>query len=429
MLVHIFGSVSAMEVSGSDLYFADSIRGTIERIGIDGKDRSSLRSHLGSPVALTVGVDSVFWLTLYSNRLNWFRKADAKKARGFVMASGDDAEDYAVEYRKLVLVDHFNASGQHVCLGHTGGCSNICVPTPHGATCLCPAGMRIADGSNQRVCSPLDCAAGSGWFQCQSGCVPAAMRCDGVADCASGEDESGCSSINDPATVKCTPLQFECRSGGCISASFYCDGQFDCHDESDEPESCPPVNCASGGFRCADGRQCISQSLHCNGATDCRDGSDESSCSGLPAAAPECLPSQFHCPRSKLCIPQVWLCDEDKDCEFGEDEDDCYGVASWSASCPRGYIRCAGHPDCIPALSLCKNGGMADCASIPEAQLCANLNKTNAATLEPLEPLEPEESCASGQYTCYLGTNECIPLSQRYKRFNIIIIIIIQIGN
>lgn len=413
VLIHIFGSVSSMVCNGKHVYFSDSIRGTIERIGIDGKDRVSLRSHLGSPVAMAVGVDSVFWLTLYSGRLNWFDTAEPKNSRGFVMDSGDDSDDHAVEYRKLVMVEHFNASLQHVCLGHTGGCSNLCVPTPQGATCLCPAGMQ-KDRTNPRVCHAIDCS-GDDWFQCQSGCVPVSMRCNGVADCASGEDEDGCTAAQPAAGTPdepgCTQLQFACRSGGCVSSSFYCDGQFDCHDESDEPESCPPVNCGAEEFRCADGRQCIPQSMHCDGGHDCRDGSDEpKNCSSQDHLL-RCLASQFYCPRSKLCIPQVWVCDEDKDCEFGEDEDNCYSIRS---SCPRNYIRCSGHPDCIPKLSLCKDGGMADCASIPDAQLCANLNKTSSSADPAESPTwQPKESCAADQYTCYLGTDECIPLSDK----------------
>lgn len=411
VLIHIFGSVSSMVYNDRHLYFSDSIRGTIERVDVDGTNRVSLRSHLGSPVAMSVGIDSVFWLTLYSNRLNWFDKEDPKNGRGFVMDSDEDLDGHAIEYRKLIMVDHFNGSEQHVCLGHTGGCSDMCVPTPLGATCLCPVGMQI-DGSNQRVCHPVECA-GDDWFKCQSGCVPVSMRCNGVPDCASGEDEANCTSAEPTSGTSdepgCTQLQFACRSGGCVSASFYCDGQFDCHDESDEPDSCPPVNCGTDEFRCADRRQCIQQSMHCNGRHDCRDGSDEpSSCSSQDHLV-KCLSSQFYCPRSKMCIPQAWVCDEDKDCEFGEDEDNCYSVKS---TCPRNYIRCAGHPDCIPKLSLCKDGGMADCASIPDAQLCANLNKTNSASTAP-ETLEPRDSCTSSQYTCYLGTNECVPLSKR----------------
>jgi sugar lactone lactonase YvrE len=70
-LVEVHGIVSAMAYDGKHLYFSDSLRGTIERIEVNGENRTILRSHLGTPVAMDVGADSVFWLTQSSTRIIW----------------------------------------------------------------------------------------------------------------------------------------------------------------------------------------------------------------------------------------------------------------------------------------------------------------------------------------------------------------------
>ena len=70
-LVQVYGTVSAMAYDGKHLYFSDSLRGTIERIEVRGDNRTILRSHLGTPVAMDASSDSVFWLTQYSTRISW----------------------------------------------------------------------------------------------------------------------------------------------------------------------------------------------------------------------------------------------------------------------------------------------------------------------------------------------------------------------
>ena len=61
-LVHVYGTVSGMAYDGKHLYFSDSLRSTIERIKV-GENRTVLRSHLGTPVAMDISSGSVFWLT------------------------------------------------------------------------------------------------------------------------------------------------------------------------------------------------------------------------------------------------------------------------------------------------------------------------------------------------------------------------------
>jgi hypothetical protein len=123
-LVQVHGMVSSMSFDRHHLYHSDSVRGTIERVGIDGKDKTILRSHLGSHMAVQVISDSIFWLT--------------------------------------------------------GGCSHICAPTPDGSKCLCPLGMDLDD--SLYGCCRVSCR-GDQWFKCNETCIPSKYRCDDIVDC------------------------------------------------------------------------------------------------------------------------------------------------------------------------------------------------------------------------------------------------------
>jgi len=248
-LVQVYGTVSAMSYDRDHLYFSDSLRGTIERIGIDGQDRTILRSHQGSPVAMDVSSDSVFWLIQYSSRINWLTKQEPKTTRGFIIDAG--AEELIDQYRIITVVDHFGYEEDHVCLGHTGGCSDICVPSSKGAKCLCPLGKELS--ADMHSCAPINCSNCAQWFTCQSGCVPVKNRCDGVRDCPLGEDEIGCrngmdelpelshnktSSIIGDDDSLCSTNEFECVDGSCIPLSLACNEIQNCPDGSDEGIRC-----------------------------------------------------------------------------------------------------------------------------------------------------------------------------------------------
>lgn len=160
--------------------------------------------------------------------------------RGFVIDASDDI--ISIMYRLMSVVDHFNFDRRsHHCSNKSGGCSDICAPTPDGVTYLCPLGKVL--GEDKRVCN-LANYVGDQWFNCQTGCIPAKYRCDRVNDCALGEDELHCRNATE---VGCTSSQFQCKNGGCISSHFYCDGDADCQDGSDEPDTCPPFFCPGDG--------------------------------------------------------------------------------------------------------------------------------------------------------------------------------------
>ena len=74
-----------MAYDGTHLYFSDSQRGTIERVTVNGSERTTLRANLGSPVAIDVSSGAVFWLTQYSNHVEWLYKSESKTTRSFVI--------------------------------------------------------------------------------------------------------------------------------------------------------------------------------------------------------------------------------------------------------------------------------------------------------------------------------------------------------
>lgn len=292
-LLKAFGSIAAMSFDGDYLYFSDALRGTIEKVSPSGQGRETLRSHLNRLVALDVSGDSIFWLTLSSPRVNWLNQSEPKRTRGFVV----DASEDSTQFRILEVIDEFNFTAGHVCTEQS--CSDICVPTPTGAKCLCPLGAALSD--DQHVCRPINCSDGE-TFQCRMKCIPIHYRCDGSRDCSSGEDEIGC---HDDTTVNttCAANYFRCNDGQCIPSSFVCDGDYECADHSDEPDTCPPLVCGPDEYSCQNQKRCIPSSAKCDGESDCADGSDETNC----PAPNECLHTQFFCNESRLCIPEVFV--------------------------------------------------------------------------------------------------------------------------
>jgi hypothetical protein len=296
-------------------------------------------------------------------------KQEPKTMHGFVASASNDI---SIEYRLMSVVDHFDIDSHgHHCSNKSGGCSDICAPTPDGVTCLCPLGKIL--GEDKRVCNQANCV-GDQWFNCQTGCIPAKYRCDGVNDCALGEDELHCRNMT--TEVGCTSSQFQCKNGGCISSHFYCDGNADCQDGSDEPDTCPPYVCLGDGeYSCPNQHHCIPSASVCDGQADCIDKSDEANCNSTRSM---CSSEQFYCSNTRICIHFTWVCDGDSDCEYGEDEDSaiCDSLTKFTSTllslnkssstsmdlvynlCSANQFKCA-NGQCIDANLVCDGKG--DC--------------------------------------------------------------------
>ena len=85
-----------VQVHGMSLVVSSMSFNRIGRVGIDGKDKTILRSHLGSP-----GHPSNFGFQLLvdiSNRVSWIKKR------------GNSPSDSGVQYWKLFIVEKYDFS-------------------------------------------------------------------------------------------------------------------------------------------------------------------------------------------------------------------------------------------------------------------------------------------------------------------------------
>ena len=179
------------------------------------------------------------------------------------------------------------------------------------------------------------------------------------------------------AAGRCDPLtQFECigQEGKCIGTnyfflckkllliffsnfedkSFVCDGDNDCGNNYDE-ESCPPLVCPTGQFKCNLDNICINQTKRCDGVYDCPSFTDEQNCRFQPAVR-SCRSNEFQCSSSGssgysnrvVCIPLSWKCDGHVDCQNGSDEPSTCP----QTTCNSGYFRC-NNTRCVPQSWVC----------------------------------------------------------------------------
>jgi WD40 repeat protein len=114
-LVQVHGTVTSMVYDDKHLYFTDSLRGTIERMEVGGSNRTVLQEHLKTPIAISLTLDSVFWLTGHS-RINWLNKQDPETKHEFSI--GTTSLKNVEQYRLMVVVNNLKLSRN----GSTGDC-------------------------------------------------------------------------------------------------------------------------------------------------------------------------------------------------------------------------------------------------------------------------------------------------------------------
>ncbi|XP_043484789.1 low-density lipoprotein receptor-related protein 2 [Leptopilina heterotoma] len=250
--------------------------------------------------------------------------------------------------------------------------SGHCIPK----SWVCDGDNDCFDDQDEKNCPPITCL--SNQFACadQKTCINITYKCDGFDDCHDRSDELDCPVIIKPP---CNP-----------KTDFQCDRSKVCDDNSDDPESCPDVECQPEFFRC-DNQKCVFKTYICDGKDDCGDGSDES-IERHACKAPEfkCPANQWKCPNAtKTCINVTSVCDGKSDCPNGSDE---------------GY-NCI-FTECTRQGGLCSNGCIqtpfgAECTCPPGEELA-----TDGYTCQDLNECEPPGRCSQvcmntkGSYYC-----------------------------
>ncbi|XP_073514999.1 low-density lipoprotein receptor-related protein 4 isoform X1 [Phyllobates terribilis] len=136
----------AIDYESERLYWADAGMKTIETAKLDGADRMVLiGTELPHPFGLTLYEDRIYWTDWQSKSIE---SADRKSGleRKTVRENLENLMDIHVFHRQRPKV-------HSACAIDNGGCSHICLLSPHpkGHSCACPTGVNLqADG---RTCS------------------------------------------------------------------------------------------------------------------------------------------------------------------------------------------------------------------------------------------------------------------------------------
>nr|WPW46124.1 vitellogenin receptor [Diaphorina citri] len=420
------GTITAMDYDnlGSNLYWIDTERGTVEVLNMKRLVRTVLLQNLTElPIALALVPKEGFMFVAFSHKhhihIDRIRMDGSLQQRTHVIEDGLVGPHIVMHYdedlERVFWADAFTGAIESTDSQGLDRLSYTNVSSPMGLATVSndlfwtsyqpsfkwsnkysfdgfksfPASFKIEDWNEMefmRVTAakgyahmgPNPCADFGG---CSDICLLAGKT--HVCACPAGKilNANGLTCEDLP---KCSnEKQFQCHNGQCIALHLVCNGHNDCVGGEDEQASCTPsahLNCSELHFPCMNGERCIDLTLRCNNEFDREDKSDEFHCNNTVKTCSGEF--DFQCDSGE-CIGRHFLCDKSNDCMDGSDENPKHCV-----NCSSSEFRCA-TGSCIPASWTCD--GAPDCTDNSDEMYC-----------------DKKELCGTSAFTC--SNENCVPL-------------------
>ncbi|XP_077334553.1 uncharacterized protein LOC143975874 [Lithobates pipiens] len=182
--------------SGSKIYWADRVYGTIESIQVDGSNYKVIQSGLHGLNLFTAGEGYLLWTVFANGTTNVsVTKVETKEIRFY------EVDQRVVD---LKVYSRLTQQGSNGCSINNGGCSQICLPNLFGHSCHCSAMHYLV---NDTYCAEeLRCPQDSQPCKDRLKCVARTQICDQNIDCLDASDEEKCAYLKGSKPIIPSPL-------------------------------------------------------------------------------------------------------------------------------------------------------------------------------------------------------------------------------